>query len=175
MYGADWLRKAAVGESGAGSGFGKDASCWTPEYEGSGIEEDVGTGAAVAYARNDRGSRRGVAESACLLRRRTAINRDMLRVEMAGEKKKINSTVTMRSSLCHKFRCWRQDKGVLRFSTPKNSPISCMTPKFLSIARMPQFSKGQLNDIGAETVDTTAPIHDSYQQNNLDVKSKEGS
>jgi hypothetical protein len=49
MYGADWLRNAVVGESGAGSGLDTEASCWTLDNDDdSGIVEDVGTGIAVA-------------------------------------------------------------------------------------------------------------------------------
>lgn len=45
MYGADCLRKVAVEESGAGSGFGREASCIICASE---IVDDVGTAAAEA-------------------------------------------------------------------------------------------------------------------------------
>ncbi len=53
IYGADWLRKLAVGESGAGSGLDREASCWALEIDDSGMLEEVGTGAAVAYCLKD--------------------------------------------------------------------------------------------------------------------------
>ena len=48
MYGAVWLRKVVVGESGAGSGFGSEASCRIWHCIESGRVEEVGTGVAEA-------------------------------------------------------------------------------------------------------------------------------
>lgn len=48
MKGVDWAKKVVVGESSAGSGLGKDASCFIWARSCTGIEEDVGTAAAEA-------------------------------------------------------------------------------------------------------------------------------
>ena len=78
MYGADCLRKFAVGDSGAGSGLDREASCWALDSEDSGMVEDVGTGAAVAYCLKDGPCCRAMLGALALVSRRMKTARDML-------------------------------------------------------------------------------------------------
>ena len=90
MYGAAWLRKVTVGESGAGSGLRTAFSCSAYEKEDPGIVDEVGTGAAMAYRRKGCRVRCDEGRAAARERARAATNRDMLKNAHQSTKQRNN-------------------------------------------------------------------------------------